>query len=361
MATRMWLAGTLVFILLCGTAEISSAQDTTWAPPTPSQGKFDWIKLVSGEWLGGEFKSMRDGALEFDSDKLNLLHLDWADVKEFRSSRSLEYVFNDGRRAVGPAIMSGGTVRVGTGGEQYPASQLLSIVKGASSEWDRWSGKISLGVVMRSGNTNQRDYNSILSLRRDAGRTRFDVNGSANYGTLESNKNVDNRQASAQLDVFVTKRLYVIPIAASAYADEFQNIDLRTTVSAGLGYDVVDKAKIDWTAGISAGYLKTDYRSVEAGESDVTEAFAVIPTTLVEWDPNGDIETSLDYRLTLNTETIKDAYHHLVALVDIDLTKIFELAFSATWDHVETPKRDEYGDLPKRDDLRVSFGLGVDF
>jgi hypothetical protein len=117
--------------------------------------------------------------------------------------------------------MSAGTIRVGTGGESYPASQLLSIVPSATSEWDRWSGKFSLGIVVRSGNTNQRDYNSILSLRRETGRTRFDVNGSVNYGTMESEKNVDNRQASAQLDVFVTKRLYVIPIAASAYADQF--------------------------------------------------------------------------------------------------------------------------------------------
>jgi len=353
--------GTMALFFLCGWIGLSHAQDTTWAPPTPSQGKWDWIQLVSGEWLGGEIKAMRDGSLEFDSDKLDLLKLDWSDVKALRSPRSLEYVFDDRRIAVGPAVMSAGTIRVGTGSEQYTASQLLSIVPGATSEWDRWSGKFSLGIVVRSGNTNQRDYNSILSLRRETGRTRFDVNGSVNYGTLESDKNVDNRQASAQLDVFVTKRLYVIPIAASAYADQFQNIDLRSTISAGLGYDIVDRAKIDWTAGISVGYLKADYRSVEAGESDVVEAGTVIPTTQVEWDPNGDIETSLDYRVTLNTDTIKDAYHHMVALVDVDLTKLFDLAFSATWDHVETPRRDENGDLPKRDDLRISFGLGVDF
>jgi uncharacterized protein DUF481 len=353
--------GTMALFLLCGWIGVSHAQDTTWAPPTPGQGKFDWIQLVSGEWLGGELKAMRDGSLEFDSDKLDLLKLDWSDVKGLRSPRSLEYVFDDRRTAVGPAVMSGGTIGVGTGGEQYPASQLLSIVPGATSEWDRWSGKFSLGIVVRSGNTNQRDYNSILSLRRETGRTRFDVNGSVNYGTLESEKNIDNRQADAQLDVFLTKRLYVIPIAASAYADEFQNIDLRSTVSAGFGYDVVDKAKVDWTVGISVVSLPPNYSSVEAGESDVVEAGTVIPTTLLEWDPNGDIETSLDYRLTVNTETIKDAYHHMVALVDVDLTTLLDLAFSATWDHAETPRRDENGDLPKRDDLRISFGLGLDF
>jgi hypothetical protein len=59
----------------------------------------------------------------FDSDKLDFLKLDWADVKGLRSPRSLEYVFDDRRRAVGPAVMSGGTIRVGTGDEQYPASQ----------------------------------------------------------------------------------------------------------------------------------------------------------------------------------------------------------------------------------------------
>jgi putative salt-induced outer membrane protein YdiY len=361
MSTKVRGACALLAAILCSGPRVTAAQDAAWAPPVPNESGFDWIQLVSGEWLGGTIKSMRDGSLEFDSDKLDVLTLDWADVKELRSPRTLEYVFDDGRRAAGPAAMVGGAIRIGPDGQEYPASTLLSIVVGATSEWDRWSGNLNVGLVVRSGNTDSREYNALLFLRRETGRTRVDLSGANNYGTLNGDKNVNNQQASARLGVFLTKRLYVVPISASVYADEFQNIDLRTTVSAGLGYDLLAHAKCSWTVGLSAGYLNTNYLSVELGEKDFLESGALIPLTSVEWDPTGDIETKLDYKATLSTETVKDAYHNLVALISMDLTKIFDLTFSVTWDHVETPKRTEDGTLPKRDDFRMTFGVGVDF
>lgn len=361
MSRNGWGAFALVASLVFAGFGDSAAQEAAWTPPAPNEKGFDWIRLVSGEWLGGQIKSMRDGSLEFDSDKLDVLKLDWADVKEFRSPRTLEYVFEDGRRATGPATMAEGTIRVGPAAQEFPAAALVSMVIGATSEWDRWSGHLNLGIVVRTGNTDQSDYNAMAFLRREAGRTRIDLSGANNYGTLNGDDNINSQQASARFDVFLTKRLYVVPISASIYADEFQNIDLRTTVSAGFGYDLVDKGKWNWTAGLSAGYLGTRYISVGPGEEDLQESGTVIPSTFIEWDPTGSIDTQLDYKATINTTTIKDAYHNLAALLSMELTSVFDLTFSVAWDHVETPRRAEDGTLPKRDDVRMSFGLGVEF
>jgi hypothetical protein len=191
--------------------------------------------------------------------------------------------------------MAEGKIRVGPAAQEFPAAALVSMVVGATSEWDRWSGHLNVGIVVRTGNTDQRDYNAMLFLRREAGRTRIDLSGANNYGTLNGDKNINNQQASGRFDVFLTKRLYVVPIAASVYADEFQNIDLRTTVSAGFGYDLVDESKWNWTLGLSAGYLGTRYISVQPGEDDLQESGTVIPSTFIEWDPNGDIDTQLDH------------------------------------------------------------------
>ena len=360
-STRGWRACALAAVFLCGGAGVSGGEDAAWKPPVPEESRFDWVRLVSGEWLGGKIESMRDGTLEFDSDKLDDLKLDWVDVKELRSPRNLEYVFDDGQMVTGPATMAGGAIRVGSAGQEYPAAELASIVVGATSEWDRWSGNLSIGIVLRSGNTNQSDYNGLLFLRRETGKTRLDLKGSSNYGTLSGVKNVNNEQASARVDVFLTKRLFVTPISAEVYADEFQNIDLRTTLAAGLGYDLVNEPKLEWTVGLAAGYLRTNYSSVEAGVDDFEESGTIIPGTFVEWDPSGDIDTRLDYKVTVSTSTIKDAYHNLVGLVDVELTSIIDLTFSLTWDHVETPKRAEDGTLTERDDVRLAFGLGVDF
>ena len=55
-----------------------------WSPTSALPEKFDWIQLTSGEWLKGDLKVLYDKKLEFDSDELDLLELDWEDVKQIR-------------------------------------------------------------------------------------------------------------------------------------------------------------------------------------------------------------------------------------------------------------------------------------
>lgn len=58
-----------------------------WGPPSALPEKFDWIQLTSGEWLKGDLKVLYDKKLEFDSDELDLLELDWEDVKQVRGHK----------------------------------------------------------------------------------------------------------------------------------------------------------------------------------------------------------------------------------------------------------------------------------
>jgi hypothetical protein len=51
----------------------------------PQSIKYDWLQLTSGEWLKGEVESMYSGILEFDSDNLGLLLIDWEDVEYLQS------------------------------------------------------------------------------------------------------------------------------------------------------------------------------------------------------------------------------------------------------------------------------------
>jgi hypothetical protein len=61
--------------------------------------KFDWVQLTSGEWVKGQIKVMYEGSLEFDSEEFELLHLDFADVKEIRSAQVLNVRMRGGQTA----------------------------------------------------------------------------------------------------------------------------------------------------------------------------------------------------------------------------------------------------------------------
>jgi len=59
-----------------------------FSPPDPSPLQYDWIRLVSGEWRKGEIELMRSDRLEFESDELDSLKLDWENVAEVRTIRT---------------------------------------------------------------------------------------------------------------------------------------------------------------------------------------------------------------------------------------------------------------------------------
>ncbi len=352
----------LLALALCALAAPLRAEETTWLPPEPGAEEHEWIKLTSGEWLRGEIKSMRDEELEFDSEELDLVELDWEDIAEIRSPRSLQYVFEGSGAATGPATMKDGVVRVQVGAEvlEFQAIHAVSIIEGATSEWEHWSLKASVGVTTRSGNTNQQDYSASVLLRREGEWSRFDTNYQGNVGTLEDVESVNNHVLDSRLDMFITRRLFVTPASLELYTDTYQNTDLRTTVGAGLGYDIVSGKKLDWYLQFSGGYQQTKYVSVEEGEAGDDKTWVVIPNTLFEWDPTKDIETSLRYSATIGVPEVKNTTHRTVGSLELDLTGALELIFSVQWDHNENPKAREDSSVPERDDLQLSFGLGID-
>src|SRR5262245_31650058 len=99
----------LVAIILSTPGLAAQGQPPGFTPPTPPPDKFDWIQLKSGEWLKGELISLYDGSLEFDSDELDNLTLDWDDVQQVRTARVMQVRFKD-KTLTGRLIVEGTTV-----------------------------------------------------------------------------------------------------------------------------------------------------------------------------------------------------------------------------------------------------------
>jgi len=353
-------------VVACVFAIPGSVLGTTdaWQPPEPDPTAMDWLRLSSGEWLAGELEGLRDMDLEFDSDELDLLKLDWADVAELRSPRTLTYHFDDVGTYTGTAVMRDGVVTVSTdsGNIEQPREKLLLILAGEQRESDYWSAKVSIGFVTRQGNTNQTDINSDLRVRRQSAKSRFNLVYGGNYGVVEDQQTVNNHNMSATIDLLITAGLYVTPATVNFLADDFQNIDLKTTVAAGLGYAIFRGGDFELSTGLSGGYQNTRYVSVLEGEEKSVENGAIIPSVEVEWDITGDLEFLLAYNAQIGLPDVANTFHHGKVTFSFDiLGDIIDLDWGLTWDRAETPRADAEGNLPERDDLRTTLGLGVDW
>jgi len=335
----------------------------TQTPPAFDRKNYDWIRLTSGEWLKGDVLSMRNDKFEFDSDEMDEQDFDWEDIAELRSSRKYTYVLRDRTSLIGTVLITDKEVVISVNGEDrvLKRADLMSIVPAGGRERDRWDGKLSLGLAFRRGNTNQTDLTYQLFVRRrDAlTRVRLDVNGA--IGEVEGEQTANNHRSSLKLDLFASPRFYITPLSVIVYHDKFQNINVQLTPSAGGGYHALKKKKATCDLELAGGYQYTKYISVEAGTDQEKRRGAIIPTIRIETDPLKDVDFDILYQAGITVPETEDTTMHGEVILSIEITKIFDLDVSWIWDRVQNPQPNEDGTLPKKDDVKLTVGIGIDF
>ncbi len=359
--TRIGLAILLIGATWAAYPAAPSAAD--WEPPTPKPESKDWVRLSSGEWVRGAIELLQYEKMYFDSEEMDDLEFDWEDVAEIRSARILTVGMIGGKVVSGTVAMSDGIMRIrtGVGVEEYSASQVLAIIEGRPTELNYWSLKATANLVARTGNTEQNDFTSFLRLRRQTTRSQFNAEYRGNYGSTDGESTVANSRVDVDANWFLSRQLFVTPLAVDLFNDEFQNIDLRSGLSAGFGYYLI-RSKTDWQINASGGYQKTTYISVGEGEDLTVNNGTITLGTTLEMDLTKNIELDTEYSIRRTLGTDETTLHHSYFMLSFDiLGDIIDFTASVTWDHNSNPKTNAEGITPKSDDVTMAYGLGVDF
>jgi putative salt-induced outer membrane protein YdiY len=342
---------------------VKAVEKEGWGPITPLPVKYDWIQLKSDEWLKGEFIALYDENLEFDSDELDLLELDWADVKQVRTSQVMDVGLPRHVSATGRLWIEGDRVRVIGDGEvrEFKRSQIVSITSGAKSEFKKWSGKVSIGLTVQQGNTDQVDVNNRMNLKRRTVENRLNFDYTVNYSQARGIDTVDNQLFNANWDRFLTPQFFVNPTIFEWYRNPFTNISSRTTFSIGAGYQIIDTNRTEWDVSGGPGYQETHFDSVQAGEADKTSTPTVGIETNFDQDWTKDIEFKYTYRAQF-TNTASGKYnHHMEMRIETEWTSVLDFDIALNWDRTEKPQPDDQGEVPQQDDFRMIVGLGIEF
>ena len=331
-------------------------------PPPAPDDKFDWIQLTSGEWLKGELIALYEDKLEFDSDELDTLTLDWEDIRQVRTGRAMEVRFGDKKPLIGRLVMDGNTVQVvADTTQQFTRSELVAITPGARKETSYWSGNATLGFNVRKGNSDELEANTVVGLRRRTTRSRVILDYVGNYNLTNDITTTDNQRVNSSVDWFVTSRFFVRPIIAEYLRDPFLNFASQWTVGAALGYQLVDTPRVSWDVNAGPGYQLTKFESVGEGESDEERTGALWAGTKYTNELTKDIDYTLDYRFLIVKPEAGRYTHHFITSLSIDSVGPLDFDISAVWDRVQRPRPDESGIVPKQNDYRLIIGLGFDF
>jgi len=334
----------------------------------PEALKFDWVQLTSGEWLRGELKSMYNKKLEFDSDKLDLLIIDWEDVKYLQSFQPGSVKIENHGSIIGILTISDKKITV-TNKEniiEFNRDEIISFSPGGDREIDLWSINFTIGMNLKSGNTEQIDLNSKLSAKRRTANSRFLLDYIGNLSktnALSGNlvETINNHRLSGALDIYVTRHFFYNPINAEFYVDPFQNIELRTTIGAGLGYTFIDTGKTEWNITTGPAFISTKYISVQAGEDLHVNSVSLSISTDLDTELTKTIDFLYKYNMLISEKKSGGYSHHMIATIKNEISKDLDLDISAVWDRITYPTRDDAGIEPEQDDFQILLCMSYSF
>ena len=329
----------------------------------PTDDGYDWLQLTSGEWLKGQFVSLIDDELEFDSEILEELTLDIEDVKALHSPREF------GVRIRGQETVSG-KIRVeqqrvivitDSGERVILPEDLLAITVAAERERDHWSGNLILGVNLRQGNSEYTEYNMMAGVERRTPRSRVVMDFIGNFNETEGEQIANNHRVNVVFDRFSGSRLFWRPVIGQYFKDPFQNIKHQLTLETGLGYELINNSRTNWE--ISAGAGVNHVRRVSVGPEEASNS------TSPAWSLGTHFETELtswmDYLFTFQATFLDEEsgkyQHHLVTTLSTDLVGNIDFDLTFVWDRTGAPPPRADGTPIEKDDFRLMTGIGFDF
>jgi putative salt-induced outer membrane protein YdiY len=234
-----------------------------------SSGEADQVQLTNGDRITGEVVRMERGVLFIKTSYAGEIQIKWEEVACIVSEEDLKMVLKSNEVLIGRATCpSSGKVRIVSkrAGESAPLSPAAfeAINPSPPPPAITYKGNITAGGSRTDGNTDTAAFNTSARFQARSDRHRFTLAGKYNYAEDDSEVNTRNALASFKYDFFVTERVFSYAQSLVEY-DEFEDLNLRSTLGLGLGYQFLETDRTNLFAEAGISYFNEDY---EVGEDD---------------------------------------------------------------------------------------------
>ncbi len=211
--------------------------------------------MVNGDRLTGTIIKMEDRLLTFQTEYGGELKLDWLKVRRLRADSPMRIWLPRESHDVVREFFLGATdprevSELGPDGD-IPIPEITAI----NLEPLRLTGTMSVGGNTTSGNSSTKAFNSAVRLTLHAHRQRFLLEGKFNYGQAGEQVTARNSLANLKHDFFLSKKVFVETFGMLE-KDTLQNLQLRSTIGSGLGYQFYDSART--TLSVALGLAHVD-------------------------------------------------------------------------------------------------------
>ncbi|RLP53409.1 MAG: DUF481 domain-containing protein [Ketobacter sp.] len=363
-STVLWAADEQDPVPVFKTESFSRETDKIRQIPLPAMvaadPEWDWLRLDSGEWLKGDLRGMERDEVDFDSDELGVLSLDWDDIKAIYSHRPMSIMLSDGSTLVGIMRSKGDKVTMIGPDQELELSDIIGVAVGIPKERELWTGNVAVGMSLRGGNVEQSDVDVSTRFTRRTAHSTVRLSYVGNFTKTNDIETANDHLADATYDYRLNKDWFLRPFGMEYYQDPFQNIDSQWKFSVGAGYYIIDNNDILWTVAAGPGYQETRYNTVPAGDDLDSHSGTFQISSEYDQDLTDDVDLYWLYEFTASNDATGRGKHHAEVALDIDLISDIDFRIAAYFDHIDRPQPDDDGVIPDNSDYRLTVGLNYD-
>ena len=223
----------------------------------------DDVHLKNGNRLSGVIVSMSEGKLVLETDFAGRLIIDWSHVERLATDAPLTLVLADGTTLRGIPASGETPGRLMLGVEAAPVElHLLAAINPPEEPPVKFSGRINVGLNKASGNTDKESGHVDADVSARTTNHRLTVGGAYNRASDNNRKSEDNASGYSQYNFFLTEKLYLY-LNGLAGRDTFKDINLRTAVGPGVGYQFFEGERMNLSIEAGPSYVRTDYDQAE--------------------------------------------------------------------------------------------------
>jgi putative salt-induced outer membrane protein YdiY len=202
----------------------------------------DELRLKNGDRYSGTVVQLAGGTLTFKTAH-GTLGIPWTDVAALVVSEAIVVKTVDGQVRALP----GGDIDVSTATALNRPEPPLAI-----------TGGVAAGFVDTGGNTKVSSLRLAGDVTARARANRYTASGAVNRAADRGVETARNWTSALKYDRFLTPRMFV-NANTIVTNDHFRDIDLRTAVGGGVGYQVLSGARVKLSVDGGAGYVNENY------------------------------------------------------------------------------------------------------
>jgi putative salt-induced outer membrane protein YdiY len=239
----------LVLMVMCGFCQAVSA---------------DEIILDNGDRITGTVVKGEGGKLIIETGYSDPVSIDISRIENIRTDGKLDVHLVTGEILKGPVRTNdSGQVVVESTGDRSAATftwDRVAAVNPPPVLPARWKGNFNVGASFQTGNAERTNIALGAEAARRTEQDRFALRFLHNYAEEESSVTARSYFGAGKYDYFFTERYYAY-LAAELLKDKTKDLNLRTVVGPGVGYQFWDDAVTSLSVEAGIAYFSEDLKT----------------------------------------------------------------------------------------------------